>query len=176
MALYLSISSCIASQKSPAWDPGQHSSQDGEYSPIDSQTNTAWAENVKMPSPPSPTPLCSLCQSCDQPKLELNELCFMVGTEACFSRYTAGRWSALHWYGQVCPEGGPETLGQCSIAFAFGQTRDYITGLSLIWSNLLLASSLPWMSSLKVELLPRKRPWHIKLEGCAGGGGNGWAV
>lgn len=55
MALYLSISSCIASQKSPAWDPGQHSSQDGEYSPIDSHTNTAWAENVKMPSPP-PTP------------------------------------------------------------------------------------------------------------------------
>lgn len=57
-----------------------------------------------------------------------------------------------------------------------GQTRGHITGLTLIWSNLLLASSLAWMSSLKVELLPRKRPWHIKSEVCAGGRGNGWAV
>lgn len=38
-----------------------------------------------------PLPLCSLCQSCDLPEGELNGLGFMVGTEACFSRYTVGR-------------------------------------------------------------------------------------
>lgn len=56
------------------------------------------------------------------------------------------------------------------------QTRGHISGSTLIWSNCLLASSLAWMSSLKIELLPRKCLMHIKFKVREGGWGNGCAV
>lgn len=100
---------CIKAQRE---HPGQNSRQDGEYSTIDSRIIVVSVVNVKTlwSHPP-----CSLGQSCDLPEWELNEPSSVVGTGSCFSRYSAGRWSALPWYGQVCPEGGPETLASAKL-------------------------------------------------------------
>lgn len=161
------------SHKSPAWSPDLHNNQESEYPPIDFHIIAGSVVNVKTLHP---LLVWWLCQISHQPGWELNEPCSTLGTETCFSMYAAGGWSAFPWYRQVCPEGGPETLGSSSITSMVAQTRGHITGLTLIWSNLLQASSLAWMNSLKVELLPRKRPRHIKSEVCAGSRGNGWAV
>lgn len=160
MVLCLNSSCCIASHKSPAGDPGQHSRQDGEYSTIDSHIILDPVVNVKtLHTPPLYAHFAKavICQS--------GSLMNPVSWSALKPVFPGAQQEDDQPFPDTDRSALKGVLKHWAVQYYFcaWQTRGHITGLTLIWSNRLLFSSLAWMSSLKVELLPRKRLCTLNL-------------